>query len=227
MFLLILIGTMAISFWASSKVKSSYAKYSRYANSSGMTGAQAAAAILQNAGIRDVQIAAQRGELTDHYDPMRKRLLLSENNFYGRSLAAVGIAAHEAGHALQHASAYAPLHLRMASVGITNVASQLVTWLPMLFMFTGFLNLVGALWIIAIGWGIIMAFNLVTLPVEFDASARAKKLLLNLGIVSVGAEEEGVSKMLGAAALTYVAAFLTSLAYFLCYLLPLLGGRRD
>lgn len=227
MFLILILGTLAISFWASSKVRSSYRHYSQYRSSSGLTGAQTAAAILQRAGIHDVEIRAQPGELTDHYDPMHKRLVLSEGNFHGNSLAAVGVAAHEAGHALQHASAYAPLHLRWTAVGITNVASQVVTWLPWIGVFTVGLPGIAAMWIMAIGWGVIMGFNLITLPVEFDASARAKALLSDMRIVSTGAEAEGVGKMLGAAAWTYVAAFLTSLGFFLWRLLPLLVGRRD
>ena len=227
MFLLIILGTFAISFWASSKVKSNYHRYSQMLASSGMTGAQAAALILQRAGIYDVEVRSQRGELTDHYDPSRKHLVLSDANFHGRSVAALGIAAHEAGHAIQHARAYAPLHMRSAAVGITNVASSMVFWLPMIGLFTGMLPIVGAFWILAIGWGVIMGFNLITLPVEFDASARAKQVLIETGLITVGAESEGVNRMLNAAAFTYVAAFLTSLAYFLHYLLPLLSANSD
>ncbi len=223
---LVIIGTFAISFWASARVKSSYRKYARVGTASGMTGAEAAALILRRCGIGDVEIRAQQGELTDHYDPLRKRLVLSEANYHGNSVAAVGIAAHEAGHAIQHARAYAPLHLRMAAVGATNIASQVVMWLPLIGMFTGHLQTYTGVLIMAIGWGVIMAFNLVTLPVEFDASARAKKLLLETGIVQAGPEADGVNRMLGAAALTYVAAFLTSFAFFLLHVLPLLTGRR-
>lgn len=227
MFLLIILGTFAISFWASSKVKSNYHRYSQMLASSGMTGAQAAALILQRAGVYDVEIRAQRGELTDHYDPSRKQLVLSDGNFHGRSVAALGIAAHEAGHAIQHARAYAPLHMRSAAVGITNVASSMVMILPLVGMFFGFVNIQALLVILALGWGIIMGFNLITLPVEFDASARAKQMLTETGLITVGAESDGVNRMLNAAAFTYVAAFLTSLAYFLYHLLPLLSANSD
>lgn len=227
MFLLIILGTFAISFWASSRVKSNYRKYSQILASSGMTGAQAAATILGRAGIRDVKIVAQRGTLTDHYDPSNKRLVLSDQNFHGRSVAALGIAAHEAGHAIQHGQAYAPLHLRSAAVGITNIASSIVTWLPMIGMFTGLIPFQSCFLILALGWGVIMGFNLITLPVEFDASARAKKLLVETGLISVGPETDGVNRMLNAAAFTYVAAFLTSLAYFLWHILPFLTGHDD
>jgi hypothetical protein len=141
-------------------------------------------------------------------------------------VAAVGVAAHETGHAIQHAHAYLPLELRMAAVGLTTFASQIVMWLPLIGMFTGLLSTYTGLMVMVVGWGVIMAFNLVTLPVEIDASLRAKRLLLSMGLISPGAEANGVNKVLDAAAWTYVAAFLTSLSYFLLFLLPLLG-RRD
>lgn len=145
-----------------------------------------------------------------------------------RELAALGVAAHEAGHALQHQQAYKPLHWRMAAVGATNFASQIVTWLPILGIATGFLATSTGLTIMAAAWGLIMAFNLVTLPVEFDASRRAKVMLMRLGFVFGHAENAAVARVLNAAAMTYVAAFVTSLLYMLYYLLPLLSGRsRD
>lgn len=227
MLLLLFFGTLGISLIASARVKSNYARYSQLAASSGLTGAQAAAEILRRAGIHDVEIRAQDGMLTDHYDPGHRRLVLSRDNYHGRSVAALGVSAHEAGHALQHARAYAPLQLRMAAVGVTSVASQIVTWLPLLGLFTGVIRPDACFAILALGWGVIMAFNLVTLPVEFDASARAKRLLLETGMVAPGAETDGVNRVLNAAAWTYVAAFLTSLAYFLWHVLPFLTGARD
>lgn len=227
MFWIIIILTFGISMWASARVQSQYKKYSQVGVSSRLSGAEVASEILNRSGVRNVDIVAKSGNLIDHYDPMRKRLVLSEANYYGRSLAAVGIAAHEAGHAIQHAKSYLPLHLRMAVAGATGFASQIVLWLPIFGMFTGMLYATSALWIMAIGWGIIMAFNLITLPVEYDASARAKRLLLSMGIVNGNSESRGVGSMLNAAALTYVAAFLTSLAYLLLHLLPLLSGRND
>ena len=143
------------------------------------------------------------------------------------SPAALGVAAHECGHALQHAQAYAPLQWRMAAVGATTFASQIVMWLPVLGIFTGLIQpLVGAT-IMAACWGVIMLFNLVTLPVEFDASRRAKAVLLRMNMINSHEEREGVEKVLNAAALTYVAAFVTSLAYLLWHLLPLLVGGRS
>ena len=143
------------------------------------------------------------------------------------SVAALAVAAHEAGHAIQHARAYAPLHMRMAAVGATRFASQIVMWLPLIGLFTGFFHTQTAMILMAGGWGIIMLFNLVTLLVEFDASARAKVALRNSGILAAIHEEDGVNRVLNAAAWTYVAAFITSLAYFLWHLLPLILGRRD
>jgi len=219
-------GTLAISLLASSRVKSNYLQFSQVPTSRGLTGAEAAQAIMRRAGIYDVEVVAQDGFLGDHYNPLEKRLVLSADNYFGASVAAVGVAAHETGHAIQHAQAYLPLQLRMAAVGLTTFASQIVTWLPLFGIFTGILSTYTGLMAMVVCWGIIMAFNLVTLPVELDASHRAKILLLDMGLIAPGSEANGVNKVLDAAAWTYVAAFLTSLAYFLWFLLPLLG-RRD
>jgi uncharacterized protein len=226
-FWIIAIATMALSLWAAARVKSVYRRYSQLPVLSGLTGAEAAYRILRAAGIRDVEIVEHDEMLGDHYDPTHKRLVLSRDNFHGRSPAALGVAAHECGHALQHAQAYRPLQWRMAAVGATTFASQIVMWLPVLGIFTGLIQpLVGAA-IMAACWGVIMLFNLVTLPVEFDASRRAKAVLLRMNMVNSHEEREGVEKVLNAAALTYVAAFITSLAYLLWHLLPLLMGGRS
>jgi len=225
---IVFIGTMALSFWAAARVKLVYNRYNRGVVRSGLTGAEVAAAILRRTGIYDVEIAEGEGLLGDHYDPLRKRLVLSPDNFRGRTPAALGVAAHECGHAIQHAHAYKPLHWRMASVGITAYANYIVMFLPLLGLFTGIIQpLTGAL-IMAVAWGVIMLFNLVTLPVEFDASRRAKAVLADFGFIAPGEEAMGVQKVLSAAAWTYVAAFITSLVYFLWHLLPLLlGGSRS
>jgi uncharacterized protein len=152
--------------------------------------------------------------------------VLSRENFEGRSVAALGTAAHECGHAIQHKAAYAPLQWRMAAVGLTSFASQLVMRLPLVGMFTGLLSTHTGLLIMARGWGIIMPFDLITLPVEFDASRRAKRLPPAMGFIQSREELGAVRKVLNAAAWTYVAAFLTSLAYFLWHLLPLLLGGQ-
>ncbi len=224
--LLIFFGTMALGLWASWRVRSNFNRYSQFATASGATGAQVAQAILRHNGIHDVEVVPVPGSLTDHYDPTHKRLALSETVYGSRSIAAIGVAAHECGHALQHQASYAPLHARMALVSVQGIATNMVMWLPLLGMFTGIFSSKMGIMLMAIGWGAIMVFNLVTLPVEFDASRRAKVVLADMGFIR-GDEGAGVSKVLGAAAWTYVAAFITSLAYFLYYLLPLLGGRRD
>jgi hypothetical protein len=223
---ILILGTMALSLFAAARVKSVYRRYNRGSVMSGVTGGEAAALILSQAGIRDVEIAVHEQMLGDHYDPLHKRLVLSSDNYHGSSPAALGVAAHECGHAIQHQRAYQPLHWRMAAVGITTYANQAVMWLPVLGLITGLIQPMLALWILALAWGVIMLFNLVTLPVEFDASRRAKAVLSDLGLVAPGGEAAAVRKVLDAAALTYVAAFITSLAYFLWHLLPLLTGRQ-
>lgn len=226
MFLLIILFTFGISLWASWRVKHMVHKYSQVPASSGYTGAETASHILSAAGIGDVTIEEANGFLGDHYDPINKKLVLSTENFHGTSTAALGIAAHECGHALQHKAAYAPLQWRMAAVSTTNFANQIVMWLPLIGMFTGLIHLRTALLIMTLAWGVIMLFNLVTLPVEFDASRRAKIILGQMGFIRGDGEALAVNKVLNAAALTYVAAFLTSLAYFLWNLLRLVGDRR-
>ena len=225
---ILFIGTVALSLWAMWRVKSVYNRYNQGVVRSGLTGAEVAAEILRRTGIRDVEITHAEGMLGDHYDPLHKRLVLSEANYFGRTPAALGVAAHECGHAIQHARAYQPLHWRRAAVGITTYANYVVMFLPLLGMFTGFIQpLTGAL-VMAVAWGVIMLFNLVTLPVEFDASRRAKAVLADFAFIAPGEEAIGVRKVLDAAAWTYVAAFITSLAYFLWHLLPLLlGGNRS
>lgn len=219
--------TLVLSLVTAGMVKSAFKKFSQVPASSGMTGAQTASRILQAADVRGVDIVAAKSFLGDHYDPMHKRLVLSEDVYYGQSVAALSIAAHECGHAIQHKIAYAPLQWRMASVGITNYANQVVTILPWIGLFTGLFAAPTAFLIMGIGWGIIMAFNLITLPVEFDASRRAKILLPKMNMIAEGEEMQGVHKMLNAAAWTYVAAFITSLLWTLYYLLPFILGNRD
>jgi Zn-dependent membrane protease YugP len=210
---------MAVGLWAQYKVKSAYGKYVQIDSRNRITGREAAEAVMQSAGIHDVEIVECRGTLTDHYDPKRKRLALSHDNYHGSSLAALGVSAHEAGHAIQHQQAYAPLNLRMSLVPITSFASQL---LPVA-MFGGFFLFHSPIFVtLGIGIYIVLTiFQLVTLPVEFDASKRAKAQLLGLGIVDAD-ELIGVNKTLDAAAYTYVAAFVSSLGW----LLYLLASRR-
>jgi Zn-dependent membrane protease YugP len=227
LFFLIFGVTALISLAASMHVKSTYRRYSQIAASSGATGAQVADAILQRAGINDVEIVEINEMLGDHYDPMHKRLVLSSDNYHGRSLAALGVSAHECGHAIQHQIAYGPLAWRMASIGAVNFVNPLLMFLPLLSIFgliPGYYAMLG----MAIGMGVIMLFSLITLPVEFDASNRATAILEGMGFIGTPDEIAGVKKTLNAAGWTYVAAFLIALIQFLYYLLPLLmGGRRD
>ena len=226
MFLTIFLCTLAVGLLAHWHVRRTYARNNQTPALAGYTGAEAARALLAQAGIYNVTIVERDEFLGDHYDPRYKRLVLSTANYQGKTPAALGVAAHECGHAIQHQMAYAPLELRMATVGITGFASQLVLWIPLLGMFTGLLAGSTGLVIMAAAWGVLMAFNLITLPVEFDASRRAKLLLDRLGFIQPGAERTAVAQVLNAAGWTYVAAFVTSLLYFLVYLLPLLTGRE-
>ncbi len=212
---------LIVGIWAQMKVKSAYSKNVQIQSRGRITGREAAQAVMESAGIHDVEIVQCHGTLTDHYDPNHKRLALSRDNYHGSSLAALGVAAHEAGHAIQHKQAYAPLNLRMALVPITSFASQL---LPIYFM--GVLFLMGSasgifLMIGILAYLVLTIFQLVTLPVEFDASKRAKAQLVGLGIVDRD-ELDGVNETLDAAAYTYVAAFVSSLGW----LLYLLASRR-
>jgi hypothetical protein len=225
--ILLFVGTMGLSLWATMRVRQVYSRFSQLHAASGVSGAEAAASILRQEGIYDVEIVEHDQTLADHYDPANKRLVLCRENYYGTSVAALGVAAHEAGHAMQHKIAYAPLQWRMAAVGITVFASQIVLWLPLLGLFTGFLSGKLTLGIVAAAWGVLMLFNLITLPVEFDASRRAQLALTRVGLISTIQEECAVRSVLSAAAWTYVAAFITSLVYFLMHLLPLLTAQRE
>ena len=221
---IIMLATLALSGLASLMVRNAYARYSQLGASSGMTGAEAAERILRRAGLYQVPVLSQPGTLSDHYDPVNRQLVLSEENYYGTSVAAIGVAAHEAGHALQHQALYAPLQWRMAAVGITTAAGTIIPIVGMIGMFVAPKL---ALIVLSVAFGVVMLFQLVTLPVEFDATARAKRAVADMGLVAPGEETDGMNKVLSAAALTYVAAFVSALAQFLYYALHLLGGRRE
>jgi len=208
---------LLIGIWAQIRLSSAYSRYSRVGLASGLTGAGAAREILDQAGLTNMPIQEVPGHLTDHYDPLKRALFLSSANFHSQSVAAVGVAAHEAGHALQHQAAYAPLNFRMAIVPITNIAtsaSYFIVLLGFVFKLAFFAKL---LWVAVGLFAITTLFQLVTLPVEYDASRRAKEQLLRLGLVRPD-ESEGVSKVLGAAALTYVAALVTAVLQLLYYI---------
>jgi uncharacterized protein len=206
---LILIGVpLLLGLYAQMRVSSAFGKYKKVAATSGVTGAQAAREILNAAKIHDVEVREINDMLGDHYDPVHKRLCLSSDVYNTPSVAALGIAAHEAGHAIQHARAYAPLKWRMAVVPVTQFASQL---LPLVIIGGFMFQITGLITLGIICYGVLAFFQLITLPVEFDASKRAKVILQQMGMVQPGGEAAGVSSVLNAAALTYVAAFVAAL----------------
>lgn len=228
-YILVLIGAV-LCIWASSRVNSTYSKYARVRARSGMTGAQAAQRILQMSGIHDVQIQHIAGNLTDHYDPSHKVLRLSDAVYGSCSVAAIGVAAHECGHALQHKEGYFPLKFRSALVPAANIGSKLGLPLVILGLILGIgFDLPGGgyfslaqigIWVFSLA----VLFQVVTLPVEFNASGRALKLLESYGIM--GSDETGdCRRVLGAAALTYVAAAASSILQLL-RLVILSGNRR-
>ena len=221
-YILLVIPAMLIALWAQMRVKSTFAKYSREGTYGGLTGAQAARRILDANGLTDVRIEPVRGSLTDHYDPRDKVVRLSMDVYGCDTVAAVGVAAHETRHAIQHAVGYFPLQLRNAIIPITNIGSQLSIPLVFIGYFLGMQPLV-SLGILL--FSLVTVFQLITLPVEFNASRRALATLDEYGMVN-DYEHEGVRKVLSAAALTYVAALIVSLANLLRLIL-LFGGRRD
>jgi len=224
-YLIMIAPAFLLSLWASWRTKVNFQRYSRIPTMRGISGAQAAAELLHVAGITDVKIARTRGMLSDHYNPVTKTLALSEGVYDSRSVAAVGIAAHEAGHAIQHAQHYAPLWLRSLLVPTAGIGSNL----GYIIMFLGLVMASQNMVLIgAILFSAVLLFQIVTLPVEFDASRRAKALLASQGIIA-GDEAAGVNKVLNAAAMTYVAAVVSTLMTLLYFLLRagLLGGRDD
>jgi uncharacterized protein len=211
------IFVFAFSIYAQIRVSGAYGRNSKIQSRGGITGRDAAAAVMAHAGIHDVEIDETEGHLTDHYDPVQKKLVLSSENYRGTSLAAVGVAAHEAGHALQHKEGFRMLEFRMALVPATRIASSIVPFIY-LASFIFLRGLSGMILDVAIiCFAILTLFQLITLPVEFDASRRAKTQLVALGILDRD-EMPGVNQVLDAAALTYVAAFtgaLLNLLYML------------
>src|SRR6201984_2113662 len=203
---------LIIGIWAQIRVSSAFRKWGEVRASSNITGAEAAREILQAAQIHDVEVVETNDFLGDHYDPTSKRLCLSTNVYHTPSVAALGVAAHETGHAIQHAKAYAPLKARMAIVPVTMIASQM---LPFVIFGGLFFHITGLITLGIYCYLILLVFQLVTLPVEFDASRRAKIILQQMKIIQPGEEAVGVNKVLNAAALTYVAAFIATLGNLL------------
>ncbi|HUG44826.1 MAG TPA: zinc metallopeptidase [Acidobacteriota bacterium] len=215
LYLIMLMPALLLSLWASWRVKSNFKKYSQVRSARGITGAQAAEELLRSAGIHDVNVVLAQGFLSDHYNPVNKTLALSDGVYNSASVAAVGIAAHEAGHAIQHKEKYFPLWLRSTLVPTASIGSSL----GYMVMFIGLiLQASGIILLGALLFSAVLVFQLVTLPVEFNASSRAKALLLHHGIISPR-EREGIDKVLNAAALTYVAAVVSTLMTLLYFLM--------
>ncbi len=222
LYLLFSLPALLLGFWAQIKVKGAIKKYSQVRTTTGYSGAQIARRMLDSNGLSQVKIEETKGFLSDHYDPRSKTLRLSPNNFRGNSVAAAGIAAHEAGHALQDSEDYVPLRLRSTMVPSVQIGS----WLgPIIFIGGMLLNWTNLAWAGVAIFGATAVFALVTLPVEFNASHRAKEWLSTSGMV-YQQESEGVKKVLDAAALTYIAAAIQAISTLLYYVFLLSGSRR-
>jgi Zn-dependent membrane protease YugP len=220
--LLFALPGIVLAFWAQSRVKGAYNKYSKVRTSRGVSGADVARTLLDSQGLHDVEIEESKGLLSDHYDPRTKVLRLSKDVYHNPSVAAAGIAAHEMGHALQHSSGYFPLQIRSAIVPVAQVGSTLAPWLVIIGFLLRFTTLA---WVGVVLFGLAVIFTLITLPVEFDASKRAKKLLVSNGVL-IGNEIDGANKVLDAAALTYVAAAVAAIGQLIYYVFLMTGGRR-
>ncbi len=222
---IVMLPGMLIAGFASWRVRSAFNRYKRVASRHGFTGAQAAQALLDQAGIHDVRIVPTHGYLSDHYNPVTKELALSEEVYSGRSLASIGVAAHEAGHAIQHATNYAPLWIRSALVPAAGIGSSV----GYMVMFAGLVFMSQTVVVIgALIFSAVLLFQIVTLPVEFDATARAKRLVVQAGIIDAD-ERYGMDRVLNAAAMTYVAAVISTLLVLVYYLLRagVIGSRDD
>ncbi|HZG37843.1 MAG TPA: zinc metallopeptidase [Nodosilinea sp.] len=219
--LLVAIPTAILTFWAQGKVKGTYRKYAKVPSAMGMTGAQVAQTILVKKGVRNIKVEPIAGELTDHYDPRAKAVRLSQGIYGSGSLSAAAVAAHECGHVLQDVEGYKFMNLRAALVPVFNLGSRLG---PVLIMIGLLLNVLNLAWLGVIFFATALLFHIVTLPVEFDASHRALRLVNELGILQ-GEENKGARAVLSAAALTYVATAFTAFLNLLYYVI-LIDRRR-
>ncbi len=225
MYLLFLAPGLLLSFWASFKVKSAFRRYSEVPAQSGLSGAQAARELLRQKGIHDVAVEEVQGFLSDHYDPSQKVLRLSPDVFHGRSLASLGVAAHEAGHAIQHATGYGPLKFRSLVVKPAQIGSNIGGILCAIGIAMASTQMV---WFGVVLFSAFVIFTLITLPVEFNASNRAVAVLETSGMIT-RSEVDGTRAVLNAAAMTYVAGAISAILQLLYFLLRagILGGRRD
>ena len=224
LYLLLALPGFLLSLWASFRVKSAFKKYSQVRTMRGLTGAEAAQEMLRYAGIGDVTIVRAQGILSDHYNPLNKTLNLSQPVYDSDSIAAVGVATHEAGHAIQHARAYKPLWLRSTLVPTAKIGSGIGYFIMLIGLYMASTNMV---LVGAVLFSAVLLFQIVTLPVEFNATNRAKALVVEDGIISPQ-ERPGMDAVLDAAALTYVAAAISTLLTLFYFLMRsgLLGGRR-
>ncbi len=224
LYIVLVVPAFIVSLIAQARVNSVYGKMATVRNTSGYTGAQAAAAVLRHYGIMNVQIVETTGKLSDHYDPRSNVIRLSKDVYYGSSIAAVGIACHEAGHAAQHAQGYVPIKIRNSLIPVCNIGSYLGIPLAFAGYFLGFDVL------IYVGLGLYSAiaiFQLVTLPVEFNASSRAIKVIDETGLLRQEEEIKGAKRVLSAAAMTYVASLAVSLANLLRFVILFLGRGNN
>lgn len=226
-YVVLVLPCVIFAMWASSSVNSTFNKYSKQYSSRGITGAQAAERVLRANGVTGVRIERVAGNLTDHYDPKTNVIRLSDNVYASTSTAAIGVACHEAGHAVQYAQNYGPIKLRAAIIPVTNIGSKLAMPLILIGLLLSFLGLVSFVFVyLGIAcFGLSLVFQLVTLPVEYNASRRAMQTLESSEILTAE-EQKGAKKTLSAAALTYVAATAVSLAQLLRLLLIFGGNRR-
>jgi len=220
---ILIFAALGLSIWAQFKVKGNFNKWSQVAVSSHKTGAEVARQILDQNGLYQVRVEPVRGTLSDHYDPMKRVVRLSEPVYYGHSIASVSVASHEVGHAIQHKEAYGALVLRHKMFPVVNLTSGIAPFLFIGGLLLSNLNLIG-LGIILFSFAV--AFQVITLPVEFNASSRAKKIMVSEGIITNN-EEYGVNKVLGAAALTYVAGALMALFELLKFVMIFFQGNDE
>jgi Zn-dependent membrane protease YugP len=224
LYFIIIAPGLLLALFATWKVKSTFKRYTEVPLASGWTGAQIAEEVLRRSGVQGVRVEEHEGWLSDHYDPGERVVRLSHDVYHGQSISAAGVAAHEAGHALQHAQGYAAMKLRQNLVLPANLGSSL----SYIVIFGGFfLQMAGLIWVGIALFSAVVLFQLVTLPVEFNASSRARLQLVQLGLVN-RSEEKGVGKVLSAAAMTYVAALITSILTLVYFLIRFAGvGRSD
>jgi len=225
LYVILTLPGIALAMWAQARVKRTFQRYSRVTTARGLTGAEAARSVLEMGGVSEVAVEQVQGFLTDHYDPTKRVLRLSPQNYQGSSIAAIGVACHEAGHALQHKAGYGPLWARSALVPIASVGSRLWIWILLAGVF---MQAFGLIKIAILAFAATVVFQIVTLPVEFDATRRAKLVMAEYGILNPD-EQAGAAAVLDAAAWTYIAAALAAVLQFLYFLIQfgLVGGRRD